>query len=180
MQANSSIFTELLTGETKRIMQIIHHQNDFEEYANFDELTETDKQLMREAQSAADSAYAPYSKFHVGAAVLLENGTIVKGNNQENAAYPSGLCAERVALFAAGAQHPGIKINSIAIHAYAEKNKQHPQAVGPCGACRQVMAEYEHRYHQPMRLIMQAQNGKYIVSHSISQLLPFMFNADNL
>ncbi len=161
-------------------MKIIQHSNDFEEYASFIELPESDKKLMLEAQSAAETAYAPYSKFHVGAAVLLENGIIVKGNNQENAAYPSGLCAERVALFAAGANYPGVKIVTIAIHAFAEKNKQHPQAVGPCGACRQVMAEYEHRYHQPMRLIMQAENGKYIISHRISHLLPFMFNADNL
>ncbi len=161
-------------------MRTIHHTNDFEEYANFDELPEADQLLMREAQTAADDAYAPYSKFHVGAAVLLENGTIVKGNNQENAAYPSGLCAERVALFAAGAHSPGIKTKSIAIHAYSEKFKDHPQAVGPCGACRQVMAEYEHRHHQKMRLIMQAEDGKYIVSHSVNQLLPFMFNADNI
>lgn len=161
-------------------MQVIHHTNDFEEYDNINELPEADRQLVNEAQSAAIDAYAPYSKFHVGAAVLLENGIIVRGNNQENAAYPSGLCAERVALFAAGANHPGIKIIAIAIHAYAENFKDHPQAVGPCGACRQVMAEYESRYRGKLRLIMQGEKGKYIVSHNVSQLLPFMFNGDNL
>lgn len=161
-------------------MKIIHHQNDFEEYASFNDLPEADQRLMREAQTAADDAYAPYSKFHVGAAVLLENGTIVKGNNQENAAYPSGLCAERVALFAAGAHNPGVKIKTIAIHAYSENLKGHSQPVSPCGDCRQVMAEYEHRYHHKIRLIMEAENGKYIVSQSVNQLLPFMFNADNI
>ena len=161
-------------------MNIIHHNNDFEEYENFNELPQNDQQLMNEARKAAKDAYAPYSKFHVGAALLLENGIIVRGNNQENAAYPSGLCAERVALFSAGANHPGIKINAIAIHAYAENQKELPQAVGPCGACRQVMAEYEHRYRGKLRLIMQGENRKFIVSHNVNQLLPFMFNADNL
>jgi len=161
-------------------MKIIHHTNDFEEYENLDELSLADKQLIEEAKLAANDAYAPYSKFHVGAALLLENGTIVRGNNQENAAYPSGLCAERVALFSAGANYAGIKILAIAIHAYSENFKNHPQAVGPCGACRQVMAEYEHRYHGKLRLIMQGEKEKYIVSHNVNQLLPFMFNADNL
>ena len=161
-------------------MKIIHHTNDFEEYESFDELSKEDQQLINEARKAADNAYAPYSQFHVGAAALLENGIVVRGNNQENAAYPSGLCAERVALFAAGANYPGIKVKSVAIHAYSEKFKEHPQAVGPCGACRQVMAEYEHLYQQDIRVIMQAGKGKYIVIKSVSDLLPFMFNADNL
>jgi cytidine deaminase len=161
-------------------MRIIHHNNDFEEYEGFEELPEADQRLLREAQTAADDAYAPYSKFHVGAAVLLENGTIVKGNNQENAAYPSGLCAERVALFAAGAHNPAVKIKAIAIHAYAESAKEDSQPVGPCGACRQVMAEYEHRHQENLRLIMQGKNGKYIVSKNVNQLLPFIFNADNI
>ena len=161
-------------------MKIIHHSNDFEEYENFDELAEADKQLIKEAMLAAETAYAPYSKFHVGVAILLENGMVVKGSNQENAAYPSGLCAERVALFAAAANQPGVKVMSVAIHAYSEKFKDHPQAVGPCGACRQVMAEYEHLHDKNIRVIMQAGDGKYIVSQSIGNLLPFIFNADNL
>ena len=161
-------------------MKIIQHSNNFEEYENFNELAEADKQLINDAKAAAENAYAPYSKFHVGVAVLLENGLVIKGNNQENAAYPSGLCAERVAFFAAGANYPGIKVKSIAIHAYSEKHKEHPQAVGPCGACRQVMAEYEHLHHQNIRVIMQAGKGKYIICPSINHLLPFMFNADNL
>ena len=152
----------------------------FEEYENFDELPISDQQLLEEARKAAKDAYAPYSHFHVGAAVLLANGVIVRGNNQENAAYPSGLCAERVALFASGAQHPGIKIVTIAITAYPEGHKLPSVPVSPCGDCRQVMAEYEYRYDQSIRLIMEAGHGKYIVTPSVQQLLPFLFSADSL
>ena len=161
-------------------MKKIKLEQIFEEFESIKELSEEDRNLMIEAGKAAENAYAPYSKFHVGAAVLLDNGVIVRGNNQENAAYPSGLCAERVALFAAGAHYSGIGIKSIAITAYSELKKNHKQAVSPCGDCRQVMAEYEHRYHHNIRLIMEAENGKYIVSDSVRQLLPYMFNADNI
>lgn len=152
----------------------------FEEYESIDQLSQEDQLLVLEARKAADDAYAPYSHFHVGAAVLLDNGIVVRGNNQENAAYPSGLCAERVAFFSIGAQHPGQKIKSIAITAYPEGKKTPVIPISPCGDCRQVMAEYEQRYQHNIRLIMEAGNGKFIVSESVKQLLPFLFSADSL
>lgn len=161
-------------------MQKITLDSHFEKYDSFEELTAQDRQLMEEAKKAADDAYAPYSKFHVGAAVLLENGVIVRGSNQENAAYPSGLCAERVALFAAGAQHPGNKIVAIAITAYPEGKKIPAVPISPCGDCRQVMAEYELRYDHKIRLIMEGGNGTYIISDRVAQLLPFLFSGDVL
>jgi cytidine deaminase len=161
-------------------MKKINLEQEFEEYDSIDELPVEDRTLMHEAENAADGAYAPYSRFHVGAAVILSNGVIVRGNNQENAAYPSGLCAERVALFAAGAHYPETGVRAIAITAYSEHKKDHHQPVSPCGDCRQVMAEYEHRYGHDIRLIMESSHGKYIVSKSVKQLLPFMFNADNI
>ena len=161
-------------------MQKLTLDSHFEKYENFEELPPLDQQLIVEARKPADDAYAPYSHFHVGAAVLLENGTIIRGNNQENAAYPSGLCAERVALFATGAQHSGVKINAIAITAYPEGKKTPAVPISPCGDCRQVMAEYELRYNKNIRLIMEGGNGTYIVSDSVAQLLPFLFSGDVL
>ncbi len=161
-------------------MQKITLDSHFEKYNSFEELSDADKLLMEEARKAALDAYAPYSRFHVGAAVLLENGIIVRGSNQENAAYPSGLCAERVALFAAGAQHPGKKIIAIAITAFPEGHKTPSVPISPCGDCRQVMAEYEHRYAHSIRLIMEGGHGTYIVSDCVAQLLPFLFSGDAL
>ena len=152
----------------------------FEEYDRYDLLPENDRQLIDKAIEASQSAYAPYSHFHVVAAVMLNNGEIVMGNNQENAAYPSGLCAERVAFFSTGAQHPNENITAIAVIAYPEGTEAGKVAVSPCGDCRQVMAEYEHRYGQKIRLIMQSGNGKYIVSESVSNLLPFAFDAESM
>lgn len=151
----------------------------FNEYNSADELNPEDRKLLNDAIDATKSAYAPYSHYHVGAAVLLENGITVKGSNQENAAYPSGLCAERVALFAAGAHYPDIKIKAIAVTAFAGENKT-AQAVSPCGDCRQVMAEYEHRYATNIRLIMPGDNGKILIVQSVKTILPLMFNSDNL
>ncbi len=161
-------------------MQKLTLDSHFEKYERFDELPKADQLLMLEARKAADDAYAPYSHFHVGAAVLLDNGIIVRGNNQENAAYPSGLCAERVALFATGAQHPNVKIAAIAITAYPDGKKEPAIPISPCGDCRQVMAEYELRYNQKIRLIMEGGNGTFIVSDSVAQLLPFLFSGDVL
>ena len=115
-----------------------------------DQLAREDAQLVMQAENACDTAYSPYSKFSVGAALLLENGVTVIGSNQENAAYPSGLCAERVALFNAATNHPGIKINKIAITARKQNTKQYID-VSPCGSCRQVMLEYEELQNQNLR-----------------------------
>ncbi|MEI2759113.1 MAG: cytidine deaminase [Bacteroidia bacterium] len=160
-------------------MQKIQLTSSHEEYNSLDELPAKYKSLMLEAHDAAKTAYAPYSDFHVGAAVLLSNGKIVKGSNQENAAYPSGLCAERVAVFASSVQYPNVKIEAIAVTAMPG-NKEEPVMASPCGACRQVMVEYEHLYHQDIRFIMYGSMNKIIVLDSIKVLLPFSFNSDQL
>lgn len=152
---------------------------EFKQFSSKEELPESERELLEQAMQATQTAYAPYSQFRVGAAVLLENGTIVRGSNQENAAYPSGLCAERVALFAAASQYPGIKIKAIAVSALI-KEKPSEKAVSPCGDCRQVMAEYEHRYQTNIRLIMPGEGKKILVCDSVKTLLPFMFNSDHL
>lgn len=138
-----------------------------------DELSEEDRQLVESAKNATSGSYAPYSKFHVGAAVRLEDGTVVIGSNQENAAYPSGLCAERTALFAASAQHPDVPVVALAIA--ARKGKRFlPQPVSPCGACRQVISGVEERYRRPIRILLYGTEGT-LVSEGITPLLPLRF-----
>lgn len=149
------------------------------EYDNVSELNQEEQLLLKRASDAAKQAYAPYSGFNVGAAVLLEDGTIVIGSNQENAAYPSGLCAERVAVFAAGAQFPGLKIKSIAITANS-KNVKISSPVPPCGACRQVLAEYENKNGDPIKLILKGEEGKILSTDSVVSLLPLVFDSSNL
>jgi cytidine deaminase len=148
-------------------------------FDSIDELNDDDRRLLNIATDATHSAYAPYSEFHVGAAVLLENGETVTGSNQENAAYPSGLCAERVAVFSAAAHYPDVKIKAIAITARFN-DKTDLLSVSPCGDCRQVMAEYEHRFHSSIRMIMTGEQGKIIVVPNVKTLLPLMFNSDSL
>ncbi|HET6243981.1 MAG: cytidine deaminase [Bacteroidetes bacterium] len=143
------------------------------------ELDIPDQILLERAVDAAKHAYAPYSGFNVGAAVLLEGGMIVIGSNQENAAYPSGLCAERVAIFAAGAQFPGISIKSIAITANS-KNVAILSPVAPCGACRQVLVEYEKKNGNPIKLILKGEHGKVFSIDSVVDLLPLVFDSSNL
>lgn len=157
----------------------VEAKTSYELYDSVNDLPADYKNLILEARKATQTAYAPYSNYHVGAAVLLENGKIIQGSNQENAAYPSGMCAERVAVFASGAHNPDIKIKAIAIAAYLGSNTE-PLAVSPCGDCRQVMAEYEHRYHSDIKLIMQTDGDKIMVLDNVKSLLPFMFNSDNL
>ncbi|MCD6068353.1 MAG: cytidine deaminase [Bacteroidetes bacterium] len=153
-------------------LQII---SSFEVYKNEQDLANEDRLLLMHAKRSLESAYAPYSHFNVGAAILLENGEIITGNNQENAAYPSGLCAERVAIFYAGAKYPGVKIKSIAVSCKAE-NQVINDPVSPCGACRQAIAEYETRYAQKIRMIMAGESGRVFIAESIESLLPLMFN----
>jgi len=149
------------------------------EYESLEELTNDERELLAEAKASMNKAYAPYSHFHVGAAIMLENGIILRGNNQENASYPTGLCAERVAIFAAGANYPNVKIKALAITANSDLFHVN-KPITPCGACRQAIAEYEHRYHQDIRLIMSGESGKVLIANSISNLLPYQFNADDL
>ena len=148
-------------------------------YENKEELLKEDQDLLNKSLKARSRAYAPYSKFTVGCAILLEDGTIVEGNNQENAAYPSGLCAERVAIFAVGANHPGKKILKIAISASPEDNS-FEQPVPPCGACRQSIAEYEKNQSDPIELIFMGASGPVLKAHSISDLLPLIFDKQYL
>lgn len=153
-------------------------QCEFEEYQSLDELDRIDKLLLKNAIEISANAYAPYSSFCVGAAVLLENDEIVTGSNQENIAYPSGLCAERVALFAAHSKFPSIRVKAIAIYAQSADFKVE-EIVSPCGACRQVMAEYEGLGGKPIEIIMGSQE-MIIKTVGISQLLPLMFSSKGL
>ncbi len=148
----------------------------YEEYKTAEELNEADRILVEKAKEATKSAYAPYSKFNVGAAVLLDNGQIVTGSNQENAAYPSGLCAERVAIFYAQSLYPKAKVVSIAITA-SVNGEQCDTPTYPCGACRQVLSETETRGGSPVKVIIAGKSLLQKVS-DISSLLPFTF--DNL
>jgi cytidine deaminase len=145
-------------------------------YATAKQLPADEQTLLQQATKIMHAAYAPYSNFKVGAAVLLENGKIITGNNQENAAYPSGLCAERVAIFYAGAQYPDVAIKTIAVTCEAEVE----QPVTPCGACRQAIAEYEQRHNKKIKLIMATPTGKVFCTNGIETLLPFMFSSKYL
>lgn len=151
----------------------------FSSFESADELPSADLELLNEATRAASDAYAPYSKFHVGAALRLENGKIIRGNNQENVAYPSGLCAERVALFYASANYPNQKVESIAVTA-STNEFEIKDPVSPCGSCRQVMAETEKKQNNSIRVIMKGENGKVYISENVKNLLPLMFKADQL
>ncbi len=160
-------------------MEIINLQTAIECFDSASELNADEQALMITATEALSHAYAPYSRFRVGAALLLENGVVVKGNNQENAAYPSGLCAERVGIFAAGANYPGIAVLKIAITAASmDFASDHP--VAPCGACRQTLLEYEINQQQPIVIIMKGTNGKTYRSVGVRQLLPLFFHEDGL
>lgn len=143
------------------------------------ELTEQEQQAMQLAQEAANDAYAPYSNFLVGAALLLEDGTTFKGNNQENAAYPSGLCAERTALFALSAHYPNKKIKLLAVTARRRSDTAFTSAM-PCGACRQVMGEYEHKQQEDIPVLLQAPDGKFYRFQKVADLLPFQFTKNDL
>lgn len=143
------------------------------------ELSPDDQNLIALARKMTNNAYAPYSDFQVGAVIQLENGEIIKGSNQENAAYPSGLCAERVAIFAASANHPGVKIKTIAVSA---KTKHHlmDYPVSPCGSCRQVLLEYEAKQKEPIRMLLSGVSGKILIIDKVQDLLPLSFTADDL
>ena len=148
---------------------------ELETYNSIEELNRVDKKLMLEAVEARKNAYAPYSNFQVGAALLLESGEIVIGNNQENASYPSGLCAERVAIFQAGAKYPNVVIKAIAISA-TSMNYQVNAPAAPCGNCRQAMSEYEVKQKQPIQLLMMGEVGQVLKCNSIGDILPLAFN----
>jgi cytidine deaminase len=135
--------------------------------------------LMEQAVGIRKKAYAPYSRFRVGAALLLDNGKIVLGSNQENAAYPSGLCAERVAIFQAGAIYPEAKILKIAITAASDTN-QTKSPIPPCGGCRQSISEYEFKQDYPIEIYFMGEIGAVYKSDSLKNLLPFSFDKNFL
>lgn len=145
----------------------------------FEELPEDIQGLVQLAKEAMQTAYAPYSRFSVGSSVALANGQIIKGSNQENAAYPSGLCAERVALFAAKSQFPNEHIEAIAIAAKPE-NAEELASVGSCGNCRQVMIEYEHQQKKPFEIYIALPKGQVMKIDAAGDYLPFSFNGDML
>ncbi len=149
------------------------------EFESVDELNVVEKAMVIMSREMTKNAYAPYSGFHVGAVVLLETGEIISGSNQENGAYPSGLCAERVAVFAASAQHPGVPIKMIAISALSQHQKI-DSPVTPCGACRQVILEYEGLQPNPIKLLLSKESGKIIVIEKAQDLLPLAFTGKDL
>lgn len=144
----------------------------------YEELTDSDKRLIEAAIEATKRSYAPYSHFHVGAAAMLDDGTIVTGSNQENAAYPSGLCAERTALFHAGSEYPDKAVTTLAIAA-SNCDGLTEQPVTPCGACRQVMLEAEQRYHRPIRMLMYGTAYIY-ETRGTKDLLPLSFGIESM
>ena len=148
-------------------------------YKNLNELATKDKALMLQAVSARKNAYAPYSNFRVGAAVSLANNEVIIGSNQENASYPSGLCAERVAIFYAGAKFPNVAVNTVAISA-ASDNYEVTSPAAPCGNCRQAMYEYEFKQKQPIRLLLMGEKGSIIECSSVDDILPLGFNSSFL
>jgi len=148
---------------------------DFQEYKSIEELNQEDKELAQAAISAMQGSYAPYSHFNVGAAVRMENGVIVKGANQENAAFPSGLCAERTAMFAAGAAYPDKAMTSIALTG-GVMGRICATPATPCGACRQVMAQYQAKSGKKMSVIMIGKD-KIWKFHSVDDILPLIFDS---
>lgn len=144
----------------------------------YEELPENYRLLIDTAKQQTQTAYAPYSKFFVGAALLLENGEILAGSNQENAAYPSGLCAERTTLFYANARFPNEKIKALAVAAF-QNGEFLDVPISPCGACRQVMLEFEQKAKQPMDILLYGKQGVYLLKGATS-LLPFSFVSETM
>jgi len=147
---------------------------EYNEYASAQEISLKDQELLERAKEALENAYAPYSKFRVGAAVQLQDGMIITGNNQENIAYPSGLCAERVALFSTGANFPGAVIDTLAIVAKGDLVKE-DAVISPCGSCRQVIFESEKRQMAPIRILILGMDGRVIEFKKSTDLLTFAF-----
>ena len=143
-----------------------------------EEMEPSMRELVEKAKAMTQNAYCPYSHFHVGAAALLADGQVVAGSNQENAAYPSGLCAERTTLFAANANHPQTPVKALAIASYAHGHYS-KDVISPCGACRQVMLETEKRFGQKMKVVLYGEDECYVFE-TASDLLPLNFTADSL
>ena len=156
-------------------MKEITFTTKFNAFDTFEEMPNDVQDLMIQAIEARKNAYAPYSQFRVGVAIALDNREVIVGSNQENAAYPSGLCAERVAIFYAGAKYPNAKIVKMAITAASDTN-QTTAPIPPCGSCRQSIAEYEIKQEQPIEIYFMGEIGAIYKSASLKNLLPFMFD----
>jgi len=156
-------------------MKTIQITSSFQVYPSVDALPDDVQKLMQLAHQMREKAYAPYSKFHVGTAILMQNGAIITGNNQENAAYPSGLCAERVAVFQAGAQHPDVPILKMAICA-GSLTSITDKPIPPCGACRQSISEYESKQNSSIEIFFMGTKGEVYHSESLENLLPLSFD----
>ena len=142
--------------------------------AQMDELTAEERSLIEQAIQGTNRSYSPYSHFRVGAALKLQNGVTIIGCNQENAAFPSGICAERSALFAAGAQYPDQPVMMLAIAARDSKGEFQAEPVSPCGPCRQVLIETETRFKQPVRILLYGTNRVFVMD-GIKELMPLSF-----
>ncbi len=160
-------------------MKKIKIESFLEVYSSKDELPEAISSLMDAAFTAREQAYAPYSNFLVGAAILLDNGEVVTGNNQENACYPAGLCAERTAIFYASSKYPDAKMLTMAITARA-RDKETTDPIPPCGVCRQAIAEYEIKQDAPIELYFMGEAGKVVKSASLENILPLLFTSKYL
>lgn len=160
-------------------MEKVAHLFSFVKYDGIDSLNPRDNALLQQARKATSLAFAPYSKFHVGAALQLSNGIIVSGGNQENASFPAGLCAERVALATVSSQYPECKIEAIAV-SYDNKTGASERPVSPCGICRQSLAEWEQKQHFPIKLVLGGMSGEVYVIESASLLLPLAFTAGDM
>lgn len=156
-------------------MKEVKVESTFFVYDDLNELSHDVQHLMKKASEARDKAYAPYSKFHVGTAILLDNEEIITGSNQENASYPSGLCAERTAIYYSGASYPNAKMLKMAIIAGSTKNIT-SKPIPPCGACRQAIAEYEVKQKSPIEIYFMGETGKIVKSESLANLLPLLFD----
>lgn len=160
-------------------MKKLQYTVEVEEFDSASSLDIDEQELLKVAKNTLKNAYAPYSEFNVAAAVQLENGNVVTGTNQENTAYPSGMCAERVAIFAAASNYPKEQIQKVVITADSERIEvDHP--IAPCGACRQVMLEYEMNQAAPITLILAGASGKVYRIEGVRQMLPIFFHEEGL
>jgi cytidine deaminase len=160
-------------------MKEIKIESNFLAFESKEELPVDIRSLMDSAIEAREKAYAPYSKFKVGTAILLENGEVITGSNQENASYPSGLCAERTAIYYAGAKYPKSKILRMAVTA-SSQNQETSKPIPPCGACRQAISEYEVKQNSPIEIYFMGKTGEVMRSKSLANLLPFVFKKSAL
>lgn len=150
-----------------------------ETFKHIEDLDTESKYLVHKAKEAAHHAYAPYSKFHVGAAIILDDGTVVTGSNQENSSYPLCMCAERVVLYTFASQYPTRKVMKMAVVAHRKNHKELTPATS-CGACRQVMSEFEERQEQPIEVILYSAQDEWLKCNSAQALLPYAFKRNNL